>query len=206
MNKAGVSSTNVLKFSVSPGKFYHLKCIQGQNYPHKIIDRRKAQFQCPLHFCLTCFNEHSECAIRKELVICVKCPTAYHAWDACIAAGSHYLGQYFLCPEHPKTKGDLERPAESRNVLNWCFSCKAAGDLVCCAKCPAAKHQQCIVEGEGRAPRAGGYRCPDCRTRKQLHYGDIVWVKVFSLRWWPGKRCTAMAICNAFSVHFLTSS
>lgn len=25
--------------------------------------------------------------------------------------------------------------------------------------------------------------------RKQLHYGDVVWVKLGSYRWWPGKIC-----------------
>jgi hypothetical protein len=31
------------------------------------------------------------------------------------------------------------------------------------------------------------FYCGDCTSRKQLHYGDIVWVKLGFYRWWPGK-------------------
>ena len=177
------------------GKFYHLNCLQDQNYPHKIVNQKENKLKCPLHFCLTCFNEHLEdCVVRtvkKKLVTCIKCPTAYHVLNECIAAGSYYLdgSSYFICPEHPeKAKDKRGKPVKPQNV-SWCFSCNYGGDLICCEKCPTAKHHGCIIADENEEPGEDGYYCSDCKGRNQLHYGDIVWVKLASFRWWPGKFC-----------------
>ena len=141
---------------------------------------------------MTCFNEHLEDSVlrtvKKKLVTCIKCPTAYHMMNECIAAGSYYLGSsHFVCPEHPeKAKDKRGKPAKPMNV-SWCFSCNFGGDLICCEKCPTAKHLKCIVEDERKEPEEDGYFCSDCSTRNQLHYGDIIWVKLASFRWWPGE-------------------
>ena len=45
----------------------HLNCIVNQKYPHKILNQEQKQFKCPLHFCLTCYNEHLEDSIQRTV-------------------------------------------------------------------------------------------------------------------------------------------
>lgn len=166
------------------GKFYHVKCLQ-ESYPHKMIkDENNEGFTCPLHFCLTCYVEHQDdqCHgfMKKRLLRCLKCPTAYHLTDACLAAGSISLSfSYIICPEHIPSR------ASKHVTVNWCFSCNQGGSLICCERCPAAFHQACL---ETPLPE-GSFFCGDCLVRKQLHYNDIVWVKFCGYRWWPGRVC-----------------
>ena len=58
------------------------------------------------------------------------------------------------------------------------------GKLICCEACPAAFHQECL--DQTLDPESSFY-CVDCTLRKQLHYDDIVWVKLGFYRWWPGR-------------------
>lgn len=134
------------------GKFYHLKCLLDQNYPHKILNEEQKKFKCPLHFCLTCYNEHLEdCVIRtvkKPLLTCIKCPTAYHYLNECIAAGSYFVdSDHIVCPEHvEKTEIKKNGKTTSQHVnVNWCFYCNAGGELICCEKCPAARHLSVLL-------------------------------------------------------------
>jgi len=136
-----------------------------------------------LHFCLTCYGAHQDDNVfrnfNKRLVVCVKCPTAYHNIHSCIAAGSHFIDQtHIICPEHP------EKSSQGQSInVTWCFSCNINGNLLCCEKCPTAIHKECI---EYNLPE-GRFVCINCIKRKQLLYNDIVWVKLGSYRWWPGQ-------------------
>lgn len=56
--------------------------------------------------------------------------------------------------------------------------------MVCCENCPAAFHAKCL-ENEP----SGEFYCGGCQNRKPLLYGDIVWVKLGSYRWWPARIC-----------------
>jgi hypothetical protein len=58
-----------------------------------------------------------------------------------------------------------------------------SGELVCCEKCPAAFHKNCLEFEIGE----GSFTCPACTRRKQLRYGDLVWAKVGNYRWWPAR-------------------
>lgn len=140
------------------GKFYHLKCIQDQNYPHKILNEEQNKFKCPLHICLTCYNEHLEdCVVRtvkKKLLNCIKCPTSYHHLDSCIAAGSIVVDpDHLICPEHDddvqnenprKKKKHAKKHVKKHVNVSWCFSCNFGGDLICCERCPTSKHLSMI--------------------------------------------------------------
>ena len=103
------------------GKYYHVECLK-KNYPHKLVKEDPATIICPLHFCLTCYVEHQNDRVyrfvRKRLLKCLKCPTAYHFIDSCLAAGSVTVSSsYLICPEHLVSK-------TGKNVnVNWCFSC-----------------------------------------------------------------------------------
>ena len=83
---------------------------------------------------------------------------------------SNSLFSYHL--EHAERSGKKNKRQGHFNV-SWCFSCNFGGNLVCCELCPAARHLNCIIEDEGKAPDDEGYICSDCRARKQLHYNDM---------------------------------
>ena len=55
---------------------------------------------------------------------CVRCPTAYHANDLCIAAGSHHLGGLdIVCSRHFTPDLHSKRRYHSRVNVGWCFIC-----------------------------------------------------------------------------------
>jgi len=55
---------------------------------------------------------------------CVRCPTAYHANDLCIAAGSvHLSGLDIVCSRHFKPDLHVKGRYHSRVNVGWCFIC-----------------------------------------------------------------------------------
>lgn len=170
---------------VSCGRFYHPNCLTAQ-YPHKV--NTGGTFTCPLHFCLTChLDNDTSNAGKRRFVTCAECPTAYHYRDNCMAAGSTMIiqGKVVSCPEHVEKKKKLETKDKHINV-NYCFGCLAGGSLVCCERCPAAFHRECI-EQDLNFDEGKPFFCSGCIRRKQFHYGDVIWAKLGSYRWWPGK-------------------
>ncbi|XP_062572179.1 histone-lysine N-methyltransferase NSD2-like [Saccostrea cucullata] len=165
------------------GKFYHEDCM---NKLMQLKSDTKNGFVCPLHQCATCSIENSKKtkASKGRLVRCVRCPTAYHTGDFCIAAGSENLPGYnIVCNKHFQPN----RTQKYHNHINvsWCFVCNLGGSLICCDSCPASFHAECL---NINFPE-GNWYCNDCSIGKQLLYGDIVWVKLGSYRWWPSEIC-----------------
>lgn len=78
-------------------------------------NRSHCKRSCCARFCLA-----------GRLYRCIRCPTAYHVGDFCIAAGSVHLGGYhILCSNH-------FQPVKShkhhlRINVSWCFSCSKGG-------------------------------------------------------------------------------
>lgn len=167
------------------GKYYHIACLNPQCYPANI--KSEKSFTCPMHYCLTCYTDQPyprdiNCLkpSKRQLIKCLSCPTAFHNDDACTAAGTILLsGSYVVCPAHRSTKND-----KHVNV-SWCFSCNEGGNLTCCESCPAAFHDECIDNPPKTEDEQ--YFCYSCQSRKQLHYGDVIWIKLGSYRWWPAK-------------------
>lgn len=166
------------------GKYYHIACLNPNSYPANIKSGKT--FTCPMHYCLTCYTDQPyprdiNCLkpSKRQLLKCLSCPTAFHNDDACTAAGTVVLaGNYVMCPAHRSTKN------EKHINVSWCFSCNEGGNLICCESCPAAFHAECI----DNPPKSDEqYFCYDCQSRKQLHYGDIIWIKLGAYRWWPAK-------------------
>jgi hypothetical protein len=100
--------------STGCGKYYHDECVRSSGLFRK---EHGGQFFCSHHACATCICEaalgrgdSSHHAARDSLVAqaskgrlvkCVRCPTAYHAGDHCLAAGSIILNSnYIVCPRH----------------------------------------------------------------------------------------------------------
>uniref|UniRef100_A0A3P9I1R9 Histone-lysine N-methyltransferase NSD3 n=1 Tax=Oryzias latipes TaxID=8090 RepID=A0A3P9I1R9_ORYLA len=142
-------------------------------------------FCCPQHSCSTCCLERDlQRASKGRLIHCIRCPTAYHTSDVCMAAGSVILTHHIMiCSNHGSTKknGLLSSPVN----VGWCFLCARGGKLLCCDSCPASFHPECL---EMDMPE-GAWSCSDCRAGKKPHYKQIVWVKLGNYRWWPAEIC-----------------
>ena len=169
----------------SCGCFYHPSCLKS--HPHKESD--DGSFTCPRHFCLSCHNDHYEDnvfrTVKRPLLTCIKCPTAYHLLDDCVAAGTTVVvsNKYIICPEHQEKK----KSSRSKHInVSFCFACLGGGSLTCCDRCPAAFHADCL-EPEFKVDAEKEFLCGSCLKRRQLRYGDIVWVKIGAFRWWPAK-------------------
>ncbi|XP_046335260.2 histone-lysine N-methyltransferase NSD2-like isoform X2 [Haliotis rufescens] len=177
------SDGEVRRCSVSQcGRFYHEECVV--KYPQSHVEGKK--FTCPLHACATCVSENNKNpkAAKGRLYRCVRCPTAYHVGDFCIAAGSKNLaGLNIVCSNHFQPK--KSQAHHSHVNVSWCFICSQGGTLLCCESCPAAFHAQCLKIDFPQ----GSWYCHTCRSGKKPLYGDIIWVKLGNYRWWPGEIC-----------------
>uniref|UniRef100_A0A2C9JRL9 Histone-lysine N-methyltransferase n=1 Tax=Biomphalaria glabrata TaxID=6526 RepID=A0A2C9JRL9_BIOGL len=164
-------------------KYYHEDCIRK----YRLTRWENKGFVCPLHTCATCAvdNVKNPKSIKGRFFRCIRCPTAYHVGDFCIAAGSQNLaGTYMLCSDHFQPNRSLS--CHSRLNITWCFSCSKGGTLLCCETCPAAFHAECVkVE---KTPEEAWF-CMDCAAGRKPLYGNIVWIKVGNYRWWPGEIC-----------------
>ena len=90
-----------------------------------------------------------------------------------------------VCPKHfvaPKTGKKGKNLAHTN--ANWCFICSKGGTLICCERCPASFHPECL-----RLPKApeGQYFCDSCETGRMPLYNEVVWVKLGHYRWWPAR-------------------
>ena len=138
-------------------------------------------FRCPSHVCHTCVSDDPKGKFQHisnaKLTKCVKCPATFHTDSTCIPAGSQILtAAHIICPRHTSPNQDL-----IANV-NWCFICVGGGQLVCCETCPTAVHAHCL-----KIPIAAheGYICEECESGRMPLYGEMVWAKFTTFRWWP---------------------
>uniref|UniRef100_A0A915JUX6 Histone-lysine N-methyltransferase n=1 Tax=Romanomermis culicivorax TaxID=13658 RepID=A0A915JUX6_ROMCU len=58
------------------------------------------------------------------------------------------------------------------------------GTLICCESCPCAVHLECYGL---QTPPEGHFICLGCENGRKPMYGDIVWAKYGSHRWWPAE-------------------
>jgi len=165
------------------GKYYHENCVKQL----RLTRMDSKGFVCPMHTCATCAvdNIKNPKALKGRLFRCVRCPTAYHVGDLCIAAGSEILGgMNIICSNHFQPQKALSM--HSRVNITWCFTCSKGGNLLCCESCPASFHADCVKVD--KTPDEAWY-CMDCEAGSRLLYGSIVWIKVGNYRWWPGEVC-----------------
>ncbi|XP_075224627.1 nuclear receptor binding SET domain protein isoform X2 [Lycorma delicatula] len=172
------------------GKVYHAECLKA--WPQTSWTsggKRGSQIKadvmtCPQHSCHTCVSDNP--AVMKarfqndKLVRCLRCPTSYHYGNHCLPAGSEVLtSRQIICPKHYRP---LKKGTHHVNAA-WCFICATGGSLICCDLCPTAFHADCLKI----SPPEGGYICEDCETGRFPLYGEVVWVKLGSYRWWPAQ-------------------
>lgn len=79
------------------GKYYHVDClIKNGLWPQHRLAGDNC-LTCPAHICHTCASDNPKDPFMKynaKLVKCVRCPTAYHSNDYCVAAGTFLFTFY----------------------------------------------------------------------------------------------------------------
>jgi len=166
------------------GKVYHEECLR--KWPQTSWrGNNRGVLTCPQHTCHTCVSDHPGVIKARysndKLVRCVRCPTSYHYGNYCLPAGSEILtNSQIICPQHYKPSKKSIIPHVN---AAWCFICASGGSLICCDLCPTAFHADCLKI----STPPDTYVCEDCQTGRFPLYGEIVWVKLGSYRWWPAE-------------------
>ena len=131
------------------GRFFHPACLKENNLWPQSQFSEKA-LTCPAHMCHTCASDNPKDPFMKfntKLVRCLRCPTAYHSGDHCVAAGTvQVTATQIICPKHfvSKSVGSGKKGPSTHVNANWCFICSKGGTLICCERCPAAFHAECL--------------------------------------------------------------
>lgn len=162
------------------GKKFHLgTCLS--KWPQHVLMSDK--FVCPYHFCHTCESKSSivvtenSLVANNQLIKCMECPASYHRSIACIPAATQIISdEVMICPRH------YVKPIKPANV-NFCFECgEQGGHFVCCDTCPGIYHKTCLRDTD---IDDASFSCPLCVSGKMPLYGDMVWAKMGSCKWWP---------------------
>ncbi|XP_049778500.1 histone-lysine N-methyltransferase NSD3 [Schistocerca cancellata] len=175
-------------------KIYHTECLKlwPQATTNGISRKNKnkgpngsVNLVCPQHKCHTCVSDDPRNAVgrytNEVMVRCIRCPTAYHAGDYCVPAGSEVLSAtQILCARHYQPLKGVKIPHFN---TAWCFLCSMGGSLICCDLCPTSFHADCLRI----SPPEGSFICEDCETGRYPLFGEIVWVKLGHYRWWPAR-------------------
>lgn len=112
-----------------------------------------------------------------SLLRCLRCPTAYHSSDVCLAAGSERLpGNAIVCSRH------LTKSTSQQHVnVNWCFLCSKGQSLLESSAIHSVIHSEHLCSTSTRNLCRGA---PGQATAKE------VWVEglVRGRQVWPRKR------------------
>ncbi|BES96218.1 AWS [Nesidiocoris tenuis] len=166
------------------GKVFHLDCLK--EWPQKSVQisaSGKTTLICPAHECHTCISGNpaalfSQSHFDSKLVRCLRCPATYHPNNHCLPAGVQILSStQIICPAHYT----FNRPIAS---VNWCCLCSSGGFLILCDRCPNAFHAHCLSLD---SPPEGKFICEECETGRFPLYGEVVWAKCGSCKWWPAR-------------------
>lgn len=102
----------------SCGKYYHEECVKSNRLftvTSSSSSSSKLSFTCSLHSCTTCWchvnltydlDDPRRDIVQQQMskgkmLKCIRCPSAFHASDYCLAAGSAIQNtSYMVCPEH----------------------------------------------------------------------------------------------------------
>ena len=156
------------------GRWYHAPCLAKYTlWPqHKLTN---GHIYCPAHTCHTCASDNPKDPVMKyneKLMHCVRCPTAYHTGDHCVAAGTIQLTKTdIICPKHYKPAPKTKKGNQASHInTNWCFICSAGGNLVCCDRCPTSIHEECMGTGEVVGDK---YYCDNCQSGESGLGGSV---------------------------------
>ena len=75
------------------GKYMHRNCLKSAGlWPQARFAGNL--YTCPGHMCHTCASDNPKDPFMKyntKLLKCIRCPTAYHSGDHCVAAGMGFF-------------------------------------------------------------------------------------------------------------------
>ncbi|GBN69228.1 Histone-lysine N-methyltransferase NSD2 [Araneus ventricosus] len=171
---------DVTKCSVeSCDKYYHIKCLK------KLPSIKGEKKACPLHLCLSCYfiNPKNSQNTKGEMYKCSQCPTAFHTKVKCFVPGAVILHNSAITCHTHFTPEDLRGYPRVVNLC-FCLHCGCNDDLIFCSSCPCAVHEKCL---KTKTFTGDIFVCDRCESRKTVSYNDIVWAKVYNIRWWPAK-------------------
>lgn len=164
-------------------KVFHPACCRYWPQAKFTKSKNKIEsFRCPSHVCHTCVSDDPKSKFQhlsnSKLTKCVKCPASYHMDSTCIPAGSEILtAAHIICPRHSASS-----KSDGHVNVSWCFICVGGGQVVCCETCPTAVHAKCL---NIPLDPSEGYICEECESGRLPLYGEMVWAKFNSFRWWP---------------------
>ena len=190
---------NLVKCSIiNCGRFFHFECLNKNGlWPQHRITGDK-QLTCPAHSCHTCASDNPKDPYMKynsKLVRCIRCPTAYHSNDYCVAAGTVQITlTQIVCPKHYVPPASKKKSALTHINVTWCFICSEAGNLMLCDQCPASFHIECLKLDK---PPGDKYFCDNCETGRMPLYGEVIWAKLGVYRWWPARVLHPSEVRNA---------
>jgi len=170
------------------GRWYHEQCLTETVLWPQTKDGGRG-ITCPAHVCHTCAIADPSNPVMKYtggLLKCIRCPTSYHNENLCQAAGTIQITlNDCVCPKHyVAPKAGTKKGGKTHINIKWCLNCSKGGDpLIFCETCPVSYHPDCIEEG---IPE-GKYYCDNCAAGRMPLYGEIVWAKLGSCRWWPAE-------------------
>ncbi|XP_022096369.1 bromodomain adjacent to zinc finger domain protein 1A-like [Acanthaster planci] len=100
------------------------------------------------------------CGHGGEMVLCRKCPCAYHA--ECLQPPRHKPPQAkWLCPACSlKRRPNGASGSDAHD--DTCTNCGHGGELICCDTCPKAFHMECCKPPLARVPK-GQWSCEVCK-------------------------------------------
>ncbi|CAD6994051.1 unnamed protein product [Ceratitis capitata] len=164
-------------------KAFHPACCRYWPQAKFTKSKNKIEsFRCPSHVCHTCVSDDPKGKFQHlsnaKLTKCVKCPASYHMDSTCIPAGSQILtAAHIICPRH-----NTSNKSDGHVNVSWCFICVGGGQVICCETCPTAVHAKCL---NIPLDPSEGYICEECESGRLPLYGEMVWAKFNSFRWWP---------------------
>nr|XP_014089798.2 probable histone-lysine N-methyltransferase Mes-4 [Bactrocera oleae] len=164
-------------------KAFHPACCRYWPQAKFTKSKNKIEsFRCPSHVCHTCVSDDPKGKFQhlsnSKLTKCVKCPASYHMDSTCIPAGSQILtAAHIICPRH-----SISSKSDGHVNVSWCFICVGGGQVICCETCPTAVHAKCL---NIPLDPSEGYICEECESGRLPLYGEMVWAKFNSFRWWP---------------------
>ena len=151
------------------------------------------------------------CCKAGELIGCNKCPAAYH--QTCIPGNNKTDSS--STPSSQQQQQQQQKQQQQKisqsSITNSPNNNSASSSR---NQSPSSVHSASTTASSSRSVQlASNWICEDCLYNRRPLYGDIIWAKVGSYRWWPAQiflsrslpervRNARQPVCGEFSARF----